>query len=155
MSATTAEPTTVAADDASMLETASELRVLVAKLRRRLAEQSDATDFTPSQTAVMSRLLNDGPATLTALARAEAMRPQSMSAIIAALQSQGIVEGTPDPDDGRRTILTLTPDARARSERARVMKNDWLFRSIQAKYTTAEQAQLTHSVELLKRLLEP
>lgn len=146
--------TDVALDDARLLETATELRLLVAKLRRRLAEQASPGDFTPSQAAVLTRLLTDGPATLTALAKAEAMRPQSMSAIVAVLQADGVVEGKPDPMDGRQTILALTDAARERVEHARVIKNDWLFRSIRAKYTPAEQAQLTTSVELLQRLLE-
>ena len=147
--------TTVELDDARLLETASELRVLVAKLRRRLADQASPGDFTPSQAAVLSRLHTDGPATLTTLAKAEAMRPQSMSAIISVLQAGGVVEGSPDPKDGRQTILALTDVARERVEQARVIKNDWLFRSIRAKYTATEQAQLTKSVELLQRLLEP
>ena len=147
--------TTVELDDARLLETASELRVLVAKLRRRLADQASPGDFTPSQAAVLSRLHTDGPATLTTLAKAEAMRPQSMSAIISVLQATGVVEGRPDPSDGRQTILALTDTARERVEQARVIKNDWLFRSIRAKYTRAEQAQLAGSVALLQRLLEP
>ena len=147
--------TTVELDDARLLETASELRVLIAKLRRRLAEQASPGDFTPSQAAVLTRLLSEGPATLTTLAKAEAMRPQSMSAIISALQAGGVVEGKPDPADGRQTILALTDAARERVERARVIKNDWLFHSIRAKYTPLERAELTRSVELLQRLLEP
>ncbi len=142
-------------DDAQLLETASDLRVLVAGLRRRLAEQSSPGDYTPSQIAVMTRLLKDGPTTLTSLAKAEGMRPQSMSAIVSALQADGTVEGQPDPADGRQTILALTDRTRALVEQARAVKNDWLFRSIRAKYTPVEQAELTRSVELLQRLLEP
>ena len=149
-------PTSPAAlENAQLLETASELRVFVAKLRRRLAEQASPGDFTPSQTAVMTRLLHDGPATLTALANAEGMRPQSMSAIIAALQADGVVEGKPDPSDGRRTILSLTDETRALVERSRAAKNDWLLRSIQAKYSPHEQERLTDAIRLLQRLLEP
>jgi DNA-binding MarR family transcriptional regulator len=142
-------------DDARLLATAAELRVLIATLRRRLAEQASPGDFTPSQAAVLSRLLSDGPATLTALARAEGMRPQSMSAIISVLQSAAFVAGTPDPDDGRQTILTLTEHAREAVEAARVIKNDWLFRSIKGKLSAAELAQLTTGIRLLQRLIEP
>jgi DNA-binding MarR family transcriptional regulator len=141
-------------DDAQLLETASELRMFVAVLRRRLAEQSSPGDFTPSQVAVMTRLLNEGPATLTALANAEGMRPQSMSAIVAALQAVGAVEKRPDPTDGRATILVLADSVRERVEHARVVKNDWLFRAMRAKYTPAEQAQLVDSLRLLQRLTE-
>jgi DNA-binding MarR family transcriptional regulator len=147
--------TTTEVDDTRLLETASELRVFVATLRRRLAEQSAPGDFTPSQTAVLARLLHDGPATLTALAKAEGMRPQSMSAIISVLQANSAVEGRPDPTDGRQTILAISDAVRERVEHARVIKNDWLFRTIRAKYTPAEQSQLASSVQLLQRLLEP
>jgi DNA-binding MarR family transcriptional regulator len=145
---------TTAAEDAALRVTASDLRVFIAKLRRRLAEQSHPGDFTPSQTSVMTRLLQDGPATLTALAKAEGMRPQSMSAIIAALQAAGVVEGRPDPTDGRATILALSEPIRTQVEQARVVKNDWIFSQFHEKYTPAEQAQLTASIQLLQRLVE-
>jgi DNA-binding MarR family transcriptional regulator len=145
---------TTAAESAALRETASDLRVFIAKLRRQLAEQSHPGDFTPSQTSVMTRLLHGGPATLTALARAEGMRPQSMSAIIAVLQAAGAVEGRPDPTDGRATILALSDSIRSRVEQARVVKNDWIFAQLRAKYTPAEQAQLTASIQLLQRLVE-
>lgn len=143
------------ADDARLLETATELRVLIAKLRRRLAEQASPGDFTPSQASVLSRLLSDGPATLTALAKAEGMRPQSMSAIISVLQADGLVDGSPDPADGRQTILALSDRARQTVEAARVIKNDWLFRSMKVKLTPVEQQQLSSGIELLQRLIEP
>jgi DNA-binding MarR family transcriptional regulator len=126
--------------DARLLETASDLRVFVAKLRRRLAEQSNPGDFTPAQTSVLTRLMQEGPATLTALAKAEGMRPQSMSAIVSALQAVGAIEGRPDPTDGRATILTLADSVRERAERARVIKNDWLSAQLSATYSPAEQA---------------
>jgi DNA-binding MarR family transcriptional regulator len=146
---------TTGSDDARLLETASELRVLVAQLRRRLAEQSSPGDFTPSQIGVMSRLLHEGPATLTELAKAEAMRPQSMSAIIAVLQAEGVVEGRPHPTDRRQTILGLTEATRERVEKSRGIKNDWLSAQLRTKYSAAERAQLAKSIQLLQRLIEP
>ncbi|HEX3679263.1 MAG TPA: MarR family transcriptional regulator [Galbitalea sp.] len=143
------------ADDVRLLETATELRVLIAKLRRRLAEQASPGDFTPAQASVLSRLLADGPATLTVLAKAEGMRPQSMSAIISVLQADGVIVGQPDPADGRQTILSLSDSARETVEAARVIKNDWLFRSMKAKLTAAEQRQLANGIELLQRLIAP
>jgi DNA-binding MarR family transcriptional regulator len=145
---------TTVVDDVELRDAASDLRVFVAKLRRRLAEQSNPGDFTPSQTSVMTRLLQDGPATLTALARAEGMRPQSMSAIISVLQAAGVVEGRPDPTDGRATILCLTESIRTRVEQARVVKNDWIYSQLHEKYTPAEQAVLGESIRLLQRLVE-
>jgi DNA-binding MarR family transcriptional regulator len=143
------------ADDAATLATASELRQLVGKLRRKLSEQATPGDFTPSQISVLTRLLQDGPTTLTALARAEGMRPQSMSAIVAALDAVGYVSGSPDPTDGRQTILSLTAMATTTINANRVAKDDWLFHAIREKYDQREQAELVRAVELLRRLLEP
>ena len=143
------------ADEAATLATASDLRQLVGKLRRKLSEQATPGDFTPSQISVLTRLLQDGPTTLTALARAEGMRPQSMSAIVAALDAVGYVTGAPDPTDGRQTILSLTEMATTTINANRVAKDDWLAHAIREKYDQREQAELTRAVELLRRLLEP
>src|SRR5579863_629179 len=89
-------------------ELALEMRTLIGKLKRKLREQTDHGDFTSSQASVLLRLEKEGPATVSNLARAEAMRPQSMSAAIAPLEAAGLVSGAPDPDDGRQTLLSLT-----------------------------------------------
>jgi DNA-binding MarR family transcriptional regulator len=87
------------------LALAGELRLVIGQLRRRSRGEARLGDLTASQRAVLSRLERVGFATVTGLARAEGMRPQSMGAIIAALEAAGLVEGEPDPADGRSTIL--------------------------------------------------
>jgi DNA-binding MarR family transcriptional regulator len=134
---------------------AAELRVVAGQLRRRLREQSSLGDLTESQLAVLRRLDKDGPATVSALARAEGMRPQSMGANVAALDAAGLVSGAPDPKDGRQTILSLTAACRERVKASRTAREDWLYRTLQTKLEPAEQEQLTRAVELLKRLVEP
>lgn len=134
---------------------ATELRVLVGQIRRRLREQSNLGDLTESQIAVLRRLDSDGPATVSTLARAESMRPQSMGANIAVLQTAGLVSGTPDPDDGRQTLLSLTAACREKVKAGRMAREDWLYRTLQAKLDPAEQEELARAVELLKRLVEP
>ncbi len=89
--------------DASAL--AADLHIVIGALSRRLREQADVGDLTSAQKSVLLRLERDGPTTGSALARVEAMRPQSMGAIIAALEAAGYVSGAPDPSDGRQTIL--------------------------------------------------
>ena len=134
---------------------AAELRVVAGQLRRRLREQSSLGDLTESQLAVLRRLDSDGPATVSALARAEGMRPQSMGANIAALETAGLVNGSPDPNDGRQTIWSLSAACREKIKAGRMAKEDWLYRTLQAKLTPAEQDELARAVELLKRLVEP
>ena len=78
-----------------------------------------------------------------------------MGAIVAVLEAIGVVGGAPDPADGRQTILSLTDAARERIDANRAAKEDWLFRTIRAQLTPAEQAELTHGVALLGSLVEP
>jgi DNA-binding MarR family transcriptional regulator len=133
---------------------ASELRILSGQLKRRLREQSNLSDVTPSQIAVLGRLERDGPTTVTELARAEGMRPQSMGAITAALEAAGHITGTPDPADGRRTILSLTQSCRDWIAAARAAREDWLLRAIQTHLTLSEQDDLARGLDLLRRVVE-
>lgn len=133
---------------------AVELHGLIGKLKRRLREQAHLGDFTFSQSAVLRRLDREGPATVTTLAKAEGVRPQSMGATVAVLEAAGLVAGAADPHDGRQTILCLTPACRKMIKEGRATREDWLFRAIQEHLTAEEQAQLAIGVELLKRLVD-
>lgn len=82
------------------------------------------------------------------------MRPQSMGETVSALKAAGLVNGAPDPDDGRQTVLSLTPACSEAIKTGRAAHEDWLFRAIRTKFAPAEQAQLASAVELLKRLVE-
>ena len=141
-------------ETARAVAVAGELRVVVGKLIRRLREQAQPGDFTWSQVSVLGRLERDGPATVTTLARAEGVRPQSMGATVAVLQEAGLVHGAADPADGRQTILSLTPACREMIKANRAAREDWLFRAIRTNLATAEQKELANAVELLKRLVD-
>ena len=139
-------------DRASAL--ALEVRTLIGKFRRKLRDQTSHEDFTSSQASVLLRLEKDGPATASNLARAESMRAQSMSAVIAPLEAAGLVGGAPDPNDGRQTILSLTQKCRELIHERRAAKQDWLTRMILAKLSAQEQEALAAAVEILARLVE-
>jgi DNA-binding MarR family transcriptional regulator len=131
---------------------ASELRVLIGRLRRRLREGTQVGDFTPSQVSVVTFLEREGPSTVTTLAKAEGVRPQSMGANVAVLEAAGYIAGEPDPNDGRQTLLTLTPAARVEIATGRAAREDWLYRAITTNLDDSEQRQLASAIELLKRI---
>src|ERR1700730_12727989 len=141
-------------EEARVSALASELRVLIGKLKRRLSEEAHSGDFTWSQTAVLGRLEREGPATVTPLAKAEGVRPQSMGATVSVLEAAGLVSGAPDPADGRQTMLSLTAACRQWIKAGRAAREDWLFRAIRANLAPAEQEELASAIELLKRLVE-
>jgi DNA-binding MarR family transcriptional regulator len=139
---------------ARALALAGELRLLISQLRHRMREQAHPSNFTWSQISILVRLERDGPATVSDLARAEGVRQQSMGATISALEEAGLVSGSPDPADGRRTILSLTEACRKLIKVTRAAKEDWLFRAIQTKLSPSEQKELATALELLKRLAD-
>ena len=133
---------------------AADLRVTISQLSRRLREQATAGDFTASQKSVVLRLDRHGPATVTALAFAEHVKPQSMGATVSSLEALGLVDRTPDPADGRQTILSLNAKARELIRASRAAREDWLHRTLNSKLTRDEQTQLATAIALLNRLLE-
>jgi DNA-binding MarR family transcriptional regulator len=141
--------------DAAALASVGELRSVIHKLNRRLREQAMEGSISSSQRSVLSHLLREGPLTLSALARAEGMRPQSMAPIIAALEQSGFLVGSPHPTDRRQTLLTLTPVAHDFADANRAAKDDWLYGSIREHLTRSEQDTLARAIPLLQRLVEP
>jgi DNA-binding MarR family transcriptional regulator len=133
---------------------AVELRMLASQLRRRLRQEASVADWTESQRAVLLRLERQDAATVTELAQAEGVRSQSMGATVASLMEAGWVKGAPDPADGRRTLLSITAQTRKVFRQVRTAREDWLQRTISARYSAAEQKQLAGAVRLLQRLLE-
>ena len=133
---------------------ASEMRAVFRKLKLRLREHGGHGDLTPSQIAVVLRLESDGPATVSSLARAEGMRPQSMSAVVTPLQESGFVKGTADPGDGRQTLLSLTPRCLKFLEEGRAARQDWLMTRISQKLSVQEQEKVQAALALLTRLVE-
>ena len=131
---------------------AADLRVAVSRLLRQLRAQAEGSDLTKSQSSVLIRLEQGGPATATQLAHAAGMRPQSMAKIVRALEEAGLIAGTPDPADGRKTVLDLTEAARDEFRTGRRAKEDWLTRVIEAQFTDAEIRQLADAVGLLDRI---
>jgi DNA-binding MarR family transcriptional regulator len=134
-----------------------ELRAALGRLNRRLRAQDTAGELgqlTRSQALVLSRLENEGPATASALARGAGMRPQSMSSIVAALESAGYISSSADPADGRKTLLSVTAHAREQFAAGRLARNDWLSQAARTRLAPAEQAELRRCTELLNRLAD-
>jgi DNA-binding MarR family transcriptional regulator len=133
---------------------ASELRIVIGKLKRRLREHANKGDMSLSQMAVLGYLDREGPSTVTTLARAEGVRSQSMGATVAALEEAGLVTGAPNPADGRQIMLSLTAKAREWIKASRAAREDWLSRAIRSHLTPAEQEELAKAAALIRRIVD-
>ena len=133
---------------------AVEIRASYRKLKVRVREHGGRSDLTPSQVSVILRLEKEGAAAVSSLARAEGMRPQSMSAVVTPLQESGLVRGAPDPSDGRQTLMSLTPKCLKLLQEGRAARQDWLTTTISKKLSVQEQEKLQAALALLARIVE-
>ncbi|MEU7693312.1 MarR family transcriptional regulator [Microbispora hainanensis] len=130
-------------------QAAGDVWVAVSRLVRRLRELDTAGDLSPGQVSVVVRLFKHGPASASELAAAERVRPQSMAAIVQALERAGLVERHRDPEDGRRQLVTLTESGRERRLDDRRAREAWLARALQAHCTEAELRTIIEAMALL------
>ena len=142
------------AGDTDVEQVAAALYLSVGLLRRQLRRQQVEGELTLPETAALARLERAGPTTAAALAKVEQISPQSMGATLAALESRGLITRTPDPGDGRRAILSLTPDGAAALHAKRAMRNAQMTQALSSNFTQEERARLLAVAPLLERLAE-
>ena len=136
------------------LQVAIDLRAVVARLLRKLREATDVESITPSQASALSRLSKGGVSTVSALAIAERVRPQSMAATVDALQELGLITRTKDPYDGRRQIVDLTDAGWAQVEGQKQAGVAWLDEVLTEHVTPAELKTLAAATAILERVLD-
>jgi len=136
-------------------EIAAALRTVSSRLHRRLRAEAGQAEHSAAQVAVIRHLLEHGPATTSALARAEGVRPQSMSATVASLQAAGIVERRPDPDDGRAAQVYLSEAGERALREGRAAKQEWLTRTLAERLSPDERRIVADAVALIERMLQP
>ena len=90
---------------------AHDLRLAVMRFSRRLRNQRVDTTVTLTHLAALSTLKRHGPMSPGELAAHERVQPPSMTRVVVALESQGLVTRTPHPTDGRQVVIGLTPAA--------------------------------------------
>ncbi len=137
--------------DSDAARTASELRLVIGRLVRRLRVEHT---FSISHAAVLGRLERGGAQTASELAVAERVRPQSMAQTIAELAGEGLVTRRPDPADRRQTLIELTDAGRETLERERTRREGFLAMAIAQGLSRSEQEILARAVPLLGRIAD-
>jgi len=65
-------------------------------------------NLTPTQWAALTKLSETGPCSQNLLGRLTAMDVATIKGVIDRLTARGLTETSPDPDDGRRLVVSLT-----------------------------------------------
>ena len=133
---------------------AGALRVSFGLLLRRVRQEQADGELTVPEISVLGRLERGGPATASALAKLEQISPQSVGATLGGLEERGLVERRPDPEDGRRAILSATDAGLLALRNRRTARTEQLARALSAGFTRAEREQLLAAAPLIERLAD-
>jgi DNA-binding MarR family transcriptional regulator len=121
-------------------------------LLRRLRAEDDQAGLSAPRLSALSVLVFRGQMTLGDLARAEQIRPPSMTRLVRELEASGLVETTPSPDDARSILVRATrrgvsvvQDGRSRRVR--------LLQSMLDELSSRDREAVSRSVEILSRML--
>ena len=138
---------------ADLEKTSRSLHSLAIHLLRRLRAQDSALGIGPSQLSALSVIVFAGPRSLHGLAKAEQVRPPTMSKIVDALVRQGLARR--EVNSSNRRSITIFPtqkgtqtikEGRARRERKLV--------EILQRLTPSEAKDLQKTTETLAKVLE-
>jgi DNA-binding MarR family transcriptional regulator len=78
------------------------------RLLRKVRKEDDRTGITPSRLSALSVLVFGGPMRMTDLARAEHVKPPTMTRIVAALEADRLAKRTTDAADARSARIEAT-----------------------------------------------
>jgi DNA-binding MarR family transcriptional regulator len=135
-------------------EVAGALRVAIGLLARRVRQLKAEGEITLPESSALARLDRGGPATPSELARQEQISPQSMGTTLAGLEARGLVGRRPDPDDGRRAVISITAQGQQMLNDRRNERTQRLAQALSAGFTDAEVDQLMAVVPLFERLAQ-
>ena len=140
--------------EANIHQTAAALQLSVGLLKRRARETARDGELSSPEISVLSRLDRNGPGTTAALARWEQITPQAVGATVAALEARELIARAPDPEDGRRSILTITQAGERALRAGRNALTDLMTGALSRGFTPGEIEQLRVAAPLIERLAQ-
>src|ERR1022692_4734130 len=89
-------------------ELASVVRLSITRAARKLRAQRVNQAITLSQLSALATLSKYGPLSAGEVAAAEQMQPPSMTKILAALETSGLIDRSPHPEDRRQSVISIS-----------------------------------------------
>jgi DNA-binding MarR family transcriptional regulator len=133
---------------------ASELRLSVMRLRRRLAsEVHPDNELSMNSMAVLGALFRHGDQTIGELAALERVKAPSMTRTVNCLEEGGHVVRRPHATDGRQVMVALSDTGRATLLADRRRRDEWLARRLRD-LTPEERDVLRRAAPILDRLAQ-
>jgi len=131
---------------------ASQLRVSVARLARRLRNERDPENqLGVGALSVLGVLLRNGESTIGQLAAHERVQPPSMTRTVSCLVDDGYAVRRPSETDGRSTLVDISDMGRQILMADRRRREAWLARQLKD-LTPDERDLLRRVAPLIERL---
>lgn len=130
---------------------ASRLHAASIRLLRTLRREDDGSGLSAPRLSALSVVAFGGPLSLAALAKAEQVRPPTMSRIVDALVEAGLVTRETAPGDRRSVRIAATEAGREMIEIGRERRVRALVARLAA-LTDYERRALARGVEILERV---
>ena len=122
-------------------------------LRRVRKVDAEAMGVSPARASALSVLVFGGARSLSELAADERVTAATMSKLVTAMESEGLVKRYPDVNDARAIRIEATAKARRILERGRARRLDLLERLL-ADASEAEVEAVRIAAEVVERSLE-
>jgi DNA-binding MarR family transcriptional regulator len=141
--------------DTRLTDAAAQLRLGIVRTARRLRQEAaaEATGLTPTSTAALATIERHGPLTPSELADLERVKRPTVTRTLGCLEREGLVERTPDPADGRSTLVSVNAAGRECLRRLRGRKNAYLAKRMR-NLPVEDVAALERAAEILEQMLE-
>src|SRR3954453_17793700 len=141
--------------DTTLTDAAAQLRLGIVRTARRLRQEAaaEASGLTPTSTSALATVERHGPLTPSELAELERVRRPTVTRTLGCLEREGLVERTPDPADGRSSLVSVNGAGRERLRRLRGRKNAYLAKRMRD-LPTADVEVLERAAEILEGMLE-
>jgi DNA-binding MarR family transcriptional regulator len=130
---------------------ASHLRLTIVRTARRLRQEAGG-ELSPSMTAALATIERHGPMTPSELAARERVQRPTATRVLARLEELGLIERTPDPQDRRSSLVSVTPPATALLAELRTRKTAFLAERLE-RLDTQDRAVLERAADILERML--
>src|SRR5262245_21904262 len=135
-------------------ELATRLHSAAIHLLRRLRVEDVASGLSGPRASALSVVVFGGPITLGDLARAEQVRPPTMSRLVSGLVRAGLVESEQDPGDRRVQRIRATAKGRSLLLAGRARRVRRLSRDLE-RLSPDEFATLAAALETIERVARP
>jgi DNA-binding MarR family transcriptional regulator len=136
----------------SLHSLADQIHSAAIHLLRQLRKEDDASGLSAPRLSALSVVVFGGPLTLGDLARAEQVKPPTMTRIVTGLEKDGLVTRRDDPLDRRLTHIEATPKGRRVLTAGRERRVEKLARAVR-KLEGKELAELNRGVQLLREVI--